>query len=472
MSAPGEIPLWALTATELAAGFRRAEFTPDDALAAVRARLEAVNPKLNAVIATDWTAAETASAASTARWQAETPLSPLDGVPITIKDNLYAKGLPATWGSTVYQGFVPSEDEPPVARLREAGAVIIGKTNVPEFTLQGYTSNVLFGTTFNPHALDKTPGGSTGGGSAAVAAGIGPIAIGTDGGGSLRRPAAHCGLFALKPSIGQVARDGGFPQILADFEVVGPVTRSVDDLAAIFSVLRGFDARDPRSVAALAPKRTFPKSARIAFLPPIGDAPIDPQITAAAERFAADLAAEGAQVERVESFFDLDETNAVWGTIATMGIAWLLDKMPDRLAGLGSNALAMAETGRKRTAADYLDALAGAAGIRSRAGQLFDTYDLLLCPATAALAWPAAEAFPPMIDGKPVGPRGHAIFTAWMNVAGLSAATVPVAMSADGGGIGMQLVAATGRDLDLLDFLTTSPTIRALSPAGLSRRLD
>ncbi|HEV7718227.1 MAG TPA: amidase [Arsenicitalea sp.] len=471
MSETIETPLWSLTATELANGFRRAEFTPDDVLAAVRARLEAVNPKLNAVIALDWAAAETASTASTARWQAETPRSPLDGVPITVKDNLYARGLPATWGSTAYQGFVPSEDEPAIARLRDAGAIIIGKTNVPEFTLQGYTSNALFGTTFNPHAPDKTPGGSTGGGSAAVASGIGPIAIGTDGGGSLRRPAAHCGLFALKPSIGQIARDGGFPQILGDFEVIGPVARSVEDLSAAFSVLRGFDPRDPRSVATLAPKRAFPKSLRIAYLPSIGDAPIDPQIAAAAEQFAAALATDGAQVERVESLFDLDEINAVWGTIAAMGVAWLLDKMPDRLSGLGGNALGMAETGRKRSAADYIDALNGAARIRSRAGQLFNSYDLLLCPATAALAWTAAEAFPPTIDGKPVGPRGHAIFTAWMNVAGLCAATVPVAMSADGGGIGMQLVAATGRDLDLLDFLTTSPTIRAHSPAGLSRRI-
>ena len=161
-------------------------------------------------------------------------MSALDGVPFTVKDNIFAARLSATWGSAAYKGFQPNEDEPAIARLRAAGAIIIGKTNVPEFTVQGYTSNALFGPTFNPLAPGRTPGGSTGGGAAAVAAGFGPLAIGTDGGGSVRRPAAHCGLFGLKPSIGQIARIGGFRQILADFEVIGPLARSLADLQRRF----------------------------------------------------------------------------------------------------------------------------------------------------------------------------------------------------------------------------------------------
>jgi len=467
-----EAPLWASTAAELADGFGARRFTPVDALAAIRRRFDEVNPAINAVIAVDWTAANAAAVQSTARWRASAPLAPLDGTPLTIKDNLYAAGLPATWGSAAYRGFAPSEDEPAIARLRSAGAIIIGKTNVPEFTLQGYTSNALFGTTRNPHALSRTPGGSTGGGAAAVAAGIGPIAIGTDGGGSLRRPAAHCGLFAFKPSIGQVARSGGFPQILSDFETIGPIARSVEDLIAAFSILRGYDARDFRSLAARATPPNFPAAPRIGYFPRIGEAPVDWQIAKASDDFAGALAADGAKLALIGAPFDLEAINIAWATIAGAGLARHLQRLPHDPAALGVNAAAMAATAAQRTAAEYLDALAVVADARVKAAALFERFDLLLCPAIAALAWPAQEAFPPSIDGKSAGPRGHAIFTSWMNVAGLAAATVPIAMTTDAGGVGMQLAAAPGHDMALLHFLLASPTIRALSPAGLSKGLD
>jgi aspartyl-tRNA(Asn)/glutamyl-tRNA(Gln) amidotransferase subunit A len=464
-----DAPLWAMTAAQLKAGFRDRLFTPDVALAAIHARFDELNPTINAVIALDWARAQAAAAQSTARWLGGSPLSPLDGVPLTIKDNLHVAGMPATWGSAAYRDFVPGEDEPAVARLRAAGAVLFGKTNAPEFTVQGYTDNALFGATRNPHALDRTPGGSTGGGAAAVAAGIGPIAIGTDGGGSLRRPAAHCGLFALKPSIGQIARSGGFPPILSDFETIGPLARSVEDLFTAFSILRGYDARDARSLAALAPAADFPGRPRIGYFPRIGSAPVDSQIAGPSDDFAKALAADGARIDLIAAPFDLETVNAAWGTIASAGLAWHLGRTPHDPATLGANALAMAASGAQRPLVEYLDALAVALAARISAAALFERFDMLLCPATAALAWPAEEAFPPTIDGKPVGPRGHAIFTGWMNVAGLCATTIPVAMTPDSGGIGMQLVAAPGRDLDLLYFLLNSPAIKALGPAGLSR---
>jgi aspartyl-tRNA(Asn)/glutamyl-tRNA(Gln) amidotransferase subunit A len=463
--------LWQLTACELVEGYRAGAFTPLDALFSIETRIDAVNSTINAVIAENRSASRAQAEAATARWQSAAPLSRIDGVPMTIKDNLFLAGLPASWGSRLHAANVPTADEAPVARLRAAGAVFIGKTNVPEFTLQGYASNLLFGTTRNPHAPDMTPGGSTGGGAAAVAAGIGPVAIGTDGGGSLRRPAAHCGLFALKPSIGQIARHGGFPEILLDFEVVGPVARSAEDLAAILSVLKGYDPADPSSLAGLAPARPFPEHARIAYLPKMGVAPVDPAIARAADAFAAELTAAGHQVETIETPYDAESVSAAWGTIAAAGLHWHLNAAGTR-QGLGANALALDAAGASRSAGDYAAAMAVARAARSDAGRLLSAYDLLVCPSIAALAWPADEAYPPEIDGQPVGPRGHAVFTGWMNVTGLCAVNVPVGMTADRGGIGMQLVAAVGRDAELIDFVCNLPALRTAGPAPLSRRLD
>jgi aspartyl-tRNA(Asn)/glutamyl-tRNA(Gln) amidotransferase subunit A len=452
-----EAPLWSLTATALREGFAEGRFTPVDAWVAVSGRIDAVNPALNAVIALDRDGAMAAAEASTARWRSAAPLSPLDGVPVSIKDNLFLAGLPARWGSRLYADFVPDHDEPAVARLRRAGCVLFGKTNVPEFTVQGYTSNLLFGPTFNPRAPGRTPGGSTGGGAAAVAAGLGPLAIGTDGGGSLRRPAAHCGLFALKPSIGQIARYDGFPQIMSDFEVIGAIARSPDDLAAAHEVLAGYDAGDPRSLMegmALPPWQEKP---RIAFMPRIGANPVDPRIAAEAERIAEGFAQAGSAVDRIDVPYDPDRVAGVWGTIASAGLAWHLASVPGWEAQVNPHARAMAEDGARRSAGDILDALAMTGEIRRAVAGLFARYDVLLCPATAALAWPADEVFPPEIDGQPVGPRGHAVFTAWMNVAGLPAVTIPVAMTAQDGGIGMQLVASHGRDRDLLGLMRRMP---------------
>jgi aspartyl-tRNA(Asn)/glutamyl-tRNA(Gln) amidotransferase subunit A len=464
-------PLWATEAVDLTAGYRAGAFTPFDALEAIHGRIDAVNPSINAIIAEDRTAAREAARQSTARWRDNAPLSSLDGVPLTVKDNIFAAGLPASWGSTAYDGFQPIEDEPAVARLRGAGAIILGKTNVPEFTVQGYTSNALFGTTSNPLAPGRTPGGSTGGGAAAVAAGFGPLAIGTDGGGSLRRPAAHCGLFGLKPSLGQVARSGGFRQILADFETIGPVARSLADVRAAFAVLRGHDAYDPRSLTALVPPRPYAKAPRVGYFSHIGGAPVDRLIVETADSFAAALGERSFLVSAIPAPFDLELVNEVWSTIAAAGLSWEVEALGNKATDIGENARAMAARGRAVGLDAYLEAIAEVGAQRVGAAKLFDRFDLLLCPTTAALAWPADEPYPLEIDGHSAGPRGHAIFTGWMNVAGLCALSVPIASTPDGGGIGMQLVAAPGRDLDLLDFLTASRALDDLARPSFTQDL-
>jgi aspartyl-tRNA(Asn)/glutamyl-tRNA(Gln) amidotransferase subunit A len=208
--------LWRQSAAELVRMYRGGETTPSAAIESVLARHDEVNAGLNAVVTLDRERALDAASGSSRRWAGGKPLSALDGVPISVKDNLLVRGMRATWGSRIFDDFVPETDEVPVERLRRAGAVLFGKTNVPEFTVQGITDNSLFGPTRNPWNLGTTPGGSSGGAAAAVAAGIGPLALCTDGGGSIRRPAAHCGLYGFKPSSGFAPRGSGFPPILND----------------------------------------------------------------------------------------------------------------------------------------------------------------------------------------------------------------------------------------------------------------
>src|SRR5450830_1228120 len=213
--------LWRLDATALVAGYRAGHFTPEQALQACLARDAANRDHLNALIWRDPEGALAAARASTRRWARGQPLSELDGVPVTVKDNLHVQGWPTRWGSRLLPELPRPADELPVARLRAAGAVLWAKTHLPEFAMQGITDNLLHGPCHNPWDLGRTPGGSSGGAAAAVAAGVGPLALATDGGGSIRRPAAHCGVLGVKPPAGRVPGAGGLPGIFLDSEVVG-----------------------------------------------------------------------------------------------------------------------------------------------------------------------------------------------------------------------------------------------------------
>ena len=422
------------SASELADGYARGRFSPVDATEAALARIAQVNGALNAIITLDAAGALAAARASETRWRHGNARGPLDGVPLTVKDNLNVRGLRTTWGSRLYADFVPRIDEVPVARARDAGMVILGKTNVPEFTLSGYTDNLLFGPTRNPWDLRLTPGGSSGGAVACVAAGIAPLALGTDGGGSIRRPVSHTGLVGLKPSRGKVPRGDGLPQILLDFEVVGPIARTTRDLVLMMQTIAGSWAPAPA------------KRCRILYVPRFGDNPVDAQIAADVAHAARVFATLGHAVSEAPVPFDADAFNAVWPVIGQTGLAALVGPMRDWRERVAPVFVEMADAGSKLHATELFDALAEIARMRERLSAVFDDYDVLLTPAAAALPWPAEVAYPTTIDGKEVGPRGHAVYAAFANASGCPAIAVPCTLRADGLPVGFQLVAAPGQD--------------------------
>ena len=441
----GERPLWMLGATELIRGYRAGAFTPADTLDAILDRAD----RINAIVTFDRDHARGAACASEQRWRTQTALGPLDGVPLTVKDNIHVGGLRATWGSRLFADHVAAEDELAVARVRAQGAV--GKTNCPEFTLQGYTDNLLFGPTRNPWNMSLTPGGSSGGAVAAVAARLGPLALATDGGGSIRRPASHTGLVGLKASIGRVARVGGFPAILHDMEVIGPIARTVADAALLLSVINGPDPRDRTSLAVpreLVEGYALPPQ-RILYVPRFGDSPVDPQIAASVREAASNLAQIGHKIEEGPAPFELALIDRIWSVIGPSGLAWLLRDRDGWHEKVAAPLAQVADHGASLGGADYVDALDKIAKLRAGLAEFFSRFDLILTPTAAALPWPAEVTHPSTIDGTPVGPRGHAVFTAFANAAGIPAISIPCRPSGEGLPVGMQLIATFGAD-DLL----------------------
>lgn len=437
-----------LPATVLAGHYATGALSPVAVLDAVLARIARINPALNAIVALDEAGARAAATASAARWAAGVPLSPLDGVPMTVKDNIAVAGMPCAWGSPLFAGTIPARDELPVARCRTAGLVILGKTNVPEFTLQGYTDNPVHGVTRNPWNTALTPGGSSGGAVAAVAAGLGPLALGTDGGGSIRRPCSHAGLVGLKPSLGRVPRCDGLPAILHDCEQIGPIARTTADLIALMAIIAAPDARDPasRGFAPFAvPDR--PRRARILFVPRYGAHPVDPEIAERTATAAQRLRALGHQVEEGAAPFDIDALNPLFGAIGQAGLAWLLAERFPGKAPTAPMLQEMAAAGAALPATTLFAALEGVGAFRRRMAAFFAAgWDAILTPAAAALPWAAADIAPPTIDGTPVGPRGHAVFTNFANLAGLPGVALPIEPSATGLPIGVQVVGAAGAD--------------------------
>ena len=446
--------IWRLGACDMAQRFRDGSLTPLAVAQACLGRMEAVNPQINAVIARRDAQFLEEARASTQRHARGTPLAPLDGVPLTVKDSLFTCDLPTTWGTPALRGYQSPDDELAVARTRACGALVVGKTNVPEFALEGYTANPVFGVTRNPWDLQLTPGGSSGGAVAALAAGIAPLAIGQDGGGSIRRPASHTGLVGLKPSLSTVPRQHVLPSLLLDFEVIGPLARTVADARLLFDAMRGPSPVDRSSLAAAQAvaqsRRSWP--VRMLYVERLGAAPLDPQVAASVGQAVQRLAALGHKVEAGALPLDLEFFVDAWPHVGQIGLARMFEAHPDWEAQASQKYRDMAERGRKLPAARLGEILDHVTQMRRDSVALFEQVDVIVMPSAAALPWTAELAFPDRIDGQEVGPRGHAVYTGWVNAAGLPALALPCAPAREGLPIGMQLIGRYGSDLALLDL--------------------
>jgi aspartyl-tRNA(Asn)/glutamyl-tRNA(Gln) amidotransferase subunit A len=458
------------TAQELLALYRSGAASPVEATQAVLKEIERLNPRLLAYCLVDETQALTSARASEAKWQSHrhqgTPVGALEGVPTSIKDLVLTRGWPTRRGSMGVSPDQPWEiDAPAVARLREAGAVLLGKTTTPEYGCKGETNSPLTGYTRNPWNLERTPGGSSGGAAAAVAAGLGPLAIGTDGAGSVRIPAAFCGNVGMKPSFGRVP---AYP--LSPFGSVahlGPHTMSVADAALMLQVLKQPDARDWTALPPDASDYTLGlddgiRGWRIAYSPTLGYArDVHPDIAAALEQVAATLKALGAVVDRVDPGFEdpLEITTGLW-----FAGAWQVWRQltPEQQAVADPDFKAQALIGETYSA-DALHTLNQRRGLLgSHMRQFMTRYDLLLTPSVAV---PAFEVRPPgSVPMNPEAMLGWTPFSYPFNLTQQPAITVPCGLTRDGLPMGMQLVGPMFGDARVLRaaraYEGTRPTLR------------
>ena len=454
--------IWKSDATDLSAQLANRSIDPVELLQVFKDRIARLNPKLNAIVCTS-DEAEVQARESARRIASGERKSPIDGIPILIKDNLFVRGMPATWGSKLYKDRVCDADEIPVEKLRQAGAVIVGKTNVPEFTVEGFTDNRVFGCTPNPWKLDLTPGGSSGGSVAAVSAGLAPFSIGTDGGGSIRRPAAYTNLVGLKPSLGRIARGGGLPQLLLDMEVIGTITRSVRDQDLLFDVLAGQDIRDHTSML-FAPNTQptnlldAPKGLKILAVETFGDAPLDPEIRSSFRQMVDAMSDLGHQVTEGPLPLDIQELNDLWSSIGSISLGLLMQREPKMRELASEKYVGWADI--PFDAAHLLNVFEVIQNVRNAASQAFAATDIIMTPTCAANPWPTKQDFPPEIDGQPVGPRGSAIYTGWVNACGHPAISVPGKVSVGGLPIGIQFVGGMGEDHLLLRLAQQIETLQ------------
>ncbi|MET0340412.1 MAG: amidase family protein [Polyangiales bacterium] len=450
---PDEDDLSYLTAAALGAQYARGALSPVEVVRATLARIARVDPRVNAFVVVDADGALEAARAAEARFLRGEPLGPLDGVPFSVKDLLDARGLPTRRGSRAIEDVVARDDAPAVARLREGGAVLLGKTTTTEFGLRGGSDSPLTGVTRNPFDLAHATGGSSAGAVAATAAGLGAIAIGTDGGGSIRIPSAYTGVAGLKPTFGRVPNTP--PTFVGAPPLVGPIARDVADLALALRVIARADPRDP--FRAPIDDFTFdpaPRSLaglRIASSATLGGPALAPAVAAAFARALDVLRDAGATVEEADP--DLPPSEALIARLFATRAADTLRSLPADKRHLVDPAVARAAAEGERVSAAELLAVEAERVLLAQAAARFHTrFDLLVTPAIAASA-------PPLTTDLATLPRNP--FASPFSLTRQPALSVPTERDAAGLPLAIQIV---GRHFDEASVLRAGLAVSAARP--------
>ena len=448
-----------MDAVALAQEISEKKLSPVEVVNSFFERIGKINPKINAYITlmVDSALAEAKKAEDSMMKGEE--LGPLHGVPVSIKDLIFTKGVRTTMGSKLLEDFVPQEDAVQVERLKKAGAIILGKTNTPEFGLKMLTDNRIFGFTRNPWNLERSPGGSSGGAAAAVASGLGPLAAGSDGGGSIRIPSSCCGVFGIKPQLGRVPR---YP-IFHGAEILtheGPITRSVRDAALMLDVISGIHWGDVYSIP--APEESFFKSMnsgikgmKIAWSPDLGYAQVETEVRDICEQAVSKFTGIGAVVE--EAHPEIDNPESYHATIYTVDHLAVLssfgpvDEIVDKVDPLTATILYVAEDIK---ATEYAKAMFSRQELAVKLGEFFQVYDVLLTPTLAAP--------PPPIDfDDPAGFLRWLPFILVFSLTGQPAASIPAGWTRDGLPVGLQII---GRPYDEMTVLKAASAFEEVSP--------
>jgi amidase len=454
-------------ATELAKLYRVRKVSPLEVVQAVLARVDQVNPQVNAYVTIARESALKAARAATRALRRGAKLPPLHGVPVSIKDLEPTKGIRTTWGSKIFEHHVPEEDALIVERLKAAGAIVVGKTNTPEFGAGANTFNAVFGATHNPWNLVLTCGGSSGGAAVALATGMGPIAQGSDLGGSLRIPAAFCGVVGFRTTPGLVP---DYPKELAwdSLSVSGPMARTVVDTALMLSVMAGPDDMAPLSYAVdtreflKAVRNPSVKGWRVAWTPDLnGLIPVDAEVANVAEGAIKIFSSLGAKVEAACP--DFSEVNEI--VLATRGLSMVAlhaDKLARWKGEMQKGLVWNIEQGLRLTPQEIARGEKLRTALWHRVRTFMETRDLLILPTVAVPPFPVEQPYPSEINGKPLDNYTQWFFLTYgISVTGLPAISVPCGFTQGGLPVGLQIV---GRRRQEAAVLTAAAAFEAAAP--------
>jgi aspartyl-tRNA(Asn)/glutamyl-tRNA(Gln) amidotransferase subunit A len=463
-----------MDAVSLARRIRSKELSATEVTEAVLRRMEVLEPYLHAFCTPTPEVARAAAKAVDAQIAKGEPIGPLAGVPIGIKDLVATKGIKTVMGSKLYEEFIPDEDDIVVERLKAAGAVIIGKTNVPEFGYSGVGHNPVFETTRNPWNLAMTSGGSSAGSGASVAAGVAPFAIGSDGGGSVRIPSAHCGLYGIKASMGRVAlypgcRDERYPGVSSweTLEHIGPMSRTVADSALMLSVIAGPDPRDRYSIPTAdfdyleAAQPSSLKGLRIAYSEDWGYAAVDPEVRRVVSEAVAVFEKElGCHVERANPGWRSDAGATFWTLVAAdTDLTGMRKLIAGREREISPHLVDLVM--KPWTGADFTDAHTQRKAICNTMWRFMSNYDLLITPTLAVPPFPVHMQGPEIIEGRMGRNADWLCFTFPANLTGQPAASIPAGFTKDGLPVGLQII---GRHLDDRTVLRASAAFEQARP--------